>query len=381
MEGNINPADVDPSGVPQVTERPLDLSDEEDSDEEDVAKDTELQALLAVHAAKPASDSVTSAGGRSGSTTAGVGGGTSGDKDNFVTLDSLWSNPPTAAVGPLTNKEKDQILKLKAENAGLQSELKKEKDENKRLVQERDKFKEKSANLGYRISGAHKASEEGIPWIQRDLQQALDLLKRQEEIALPAAHRHAALVERLDKQERYITKLLQLTAAQGRATTGGGGGGSGGGGGGGGGFQQQHQQEQQTQPRQLALMNVASTQGMADKWVEHFHDTHQRPFWVNHATQETTWERPANVVVNAAHANLVAGRGNVRRGSVDRTPSVHAAVVGGQQHDVHVVGEGAIIAGRLAGSAMKSEQPRRASLEDYEAQMRELERNETLPSP
>ena len=32
-------------------------------------------------------------------------------------------------------------------------------------------------------------------------------------------------------------------------------------------------------------------------------------------------------------------------------------------------------------SAMKSEQPRRASLEDYEAQMRELERDETLPSP
>ena len=59
-----------------------------------------------------------------------------------------------------------------------------------------------STSLNDRISTAHKASEEIAPWIQRDVQQALDLLRRQEEISLPAAHRHAAVIERLDKQEK-----------------------------------------------------------------------------------------------------------------------------------------------------------------------------------
>ena len=65
---------------------------------------------------------------------------------------------------------------LKAELETLVVDLKKERDENQRLVGERDTYRDKSASLGFRISSAHKASEEGIPWIQRDLQMALDLL-------------------------------------------------------------------------------------------------------------------------------------------------------------------------------------------------------------
>ena len=91
---------------------------------------------------------------------------------------------------------------------GARRELEKLKNESKRLRDERNKYMSQSTSLNDRISTAHKASEEIAPWIQRDVQQALDLLRRQEEISLPAAHRHAAVIERLDKQEKCAAVFL-----------------------------------------------------------------------------------------------------------------------------------------------------------------------------
>ena len=236
LDGNINPLLVDMDGVQQHRERPLDLS--ESDDEEDAEVEAQFIALdkEVRENAKEVNAQLTGEGG--------------------VKLEDLWGAEEEDTT--LNHKDKDAILKLKEKIevrdvyatqhpplafavlqpialsrrvngprrstrcsgyvakaaqrlvlGGARRELEKLKNESKRLRDERNKYMSQSTSLNDRISTAHKASEEIAPWIQRDVQQALDLLRRQEEISLPAAHRHAAVIERLDKQEKCAAVFLR----------------------------------------------------------------------------------------------------------------------------------------------------------------------------
>ena len=191
-----------------------------------------------------------------------------------------------------------------------------------------------STSLSDRIATAHKATEEIAPWIQRDVQQALELLRRSEEIALPSAHRHEAVIRRLDKQEKYITKLLQLVARGGM-------------GGGGGGGQQQMSMEQQhammAQNRQQ--QELAATQaGLASTRSDH----------------------------PTGHPQILPGGG----GHPERS---QAMVVALQQGGQEV--QATRVASRRAGGGAAGGRGEAGDMADYERQMRQLEQDKDYPSP
>jgi len=227
-DGNVNPMHLDSNGVPQHRERPLDLSDSDEEDDPEI--DEKFRTVK-----KDVTESTKSLLG----TNEGLG--------EQPGLEDLWGGIESEDK-TLTHKDKDAIIKLKEKIEQRDVELDKVMNENKRLRDERNKYMSQSTSLNDRIATAHKASEEIAPWIQRDVQQALDLLRRQEEIALPAAHRHSAVIERLDKQERYIAKLLQL-AARGNTNQ----------------PQQQQQQQQHPQmsPEQMQAMMMQTQQRQA----------------------------------------------------------------------------------------------------------------------
>eukprot|EP01043_Picozoa_sp_COSAG02_P068431 COSAG02_NODE_11364_length_1739_cov_2.932317_1_plen_445_part_10 len=160
-DGNVNPMHIDSNGVPQYKERPLDLSD---SDEEDDPEIEERFRAIKKDATESAKSLTATADG-------------TGDQ---LELEDLWQGVEEEDK-TLTHKDKDAIIKLKEKIEQRDVELDKALNENKRLRDERNKYMSQSTSLNDRIATAHKASEEIAPWIQRDVQQALDLLRRQEE--------------------------------------------------------------------------------------------------------------------------------------------------------------------------------------------------------
>jgi hypothetical protein len=313
-DGNVNPMHIDSNGVPQHKERPLDLSD---SDEED---DPEIEERF-----RTIKKGVTESS-KSLSATDGIGG--------QPELGDLWEGLEEEDK-TLTHKDKDAIIKLKEKIEQRDVELDKVMNENKRLRDERNKYMSQSTSLNDRIATAHKASEEIAPWIQRDVQQALDLLRRQEEIALPSAHRHAAVIERLDKQERYIAKLLQI-AARGQQQA----------------QQQQRPQYQQIDPAQMQLAQeqreLAATQaGLAATRQEH-PTPHPQILPGSVAPQQMPERSQALQVALQAGGEEVASQRVASRG----------------------------VGGRLAGGRGP-----RGDLEEYERQLAMLDRDDQYPSP
>jgi len=319
-DGNVNPMHIDSSSVSQHKERPLDLSDSDEEDDPDIEERFRTVKKDVAEGSKKMLGTDEGAGGQPG-------------------LEDLWGGIEHEDKA-LTHKDKDAIIKLKQKLEQRDVELDKVMNENKRLRDERNKYMSQSTSLNDRIATAHKASEEIAPWIQRDVQQALDLLRRQEEIALPAAHRHAAVIERLDKQERYIAKLLHL-AARGQMNQAG-------------------QMNQQLQHPPAQQMNPAQAMQMQD----------QRDLAATQAGLAAT--RPDHPT---PHPQILPGSVDPRQ-VPERSQALQVALqAGGAEVANHRMASRGV-GGRLAGGRGP-----RGDLEDYERQLAMLDQDDQYPSP
>ena len=315
-DGNVNPMHIDSNGVPQHKERPLDLSD---SDEED---DPEIEEKF-----RTIKKGVTEGSKKLLGINDGLG--------DHAGLEDLWEGLEQEDKS-LSHKDKDAVIKLKEKIEQRDAELEKVVNENKRLRDERNKYMSQSTSLNDRIATAHKASEEIAPWIQRDVQQALDLLRRQEEIALPSAHRHAAVIERLDKQERYIVKLMQLAARNA------------------------NQQPQQQHRPQYQQMHPAQMQ----------HSQEQRELAATEAgLAATRADHPTS------HPQILPGSVAPQR-VPERSQALQVALEAGGEEVANYRMASRGVGGRLAGGRGP-----RGDLEEYERQLAMLDQDDQYPSP
>jgi hypothetical protein len=338
-DGNIDPNHVDTDGVPPAKERPLDLSDDEISDDENEDAKTKLKELLlnctrdtTSQSSRPSSRAGTAPSGSSFTPTSG----------GHTTLEDLASSDLwSTSQGAL----KDKIISLMQDIESLQVELKKERDENKRLVEERNKYKGQAASLSSRIATAHTASEERIPSIQRNVQMAVELLKEQQEIAGPAQHMHKLLFRKLERQEEALKHLAAAVGARSHA-----------------GVQQQQAQRAQQQAQQLRAQ--------------------QQQLAIANGQDRAAMELQATTqALEVSRAQGLGGQG--RRLSLEappqRSPAMNAALQGGAHHSMRHLGEGAIVASRLGGSASATGGRGARDLAEYEAQLAALDSDIRYP--